>query len=121
MNTQQQYAMEMQARYLKYLQKEDERDKDLIATERERKKNKKKAVAATSSGDSVPPSHRIANVKTDYKIHTIIIDSDFRDVNNFPNASDFVVKIQDTIKMVVAIRILKTEFYQPSNSFDTLF
>ena len=46
-----------------------------------------------------------------------MIDSDCRDTTLYPNANDFVVKLQDAIKMVAAIRILKTEFYQPSNSF----
>lgn len=109
MNAQQQYALEMQQRYFKYLQQEDEREYQLL--EKEKRRQKKLQKKQESKTPVVPASLQ------EYKIHNIIIDSDLRDTGLYPNANDFVVRLQEPYKMVVALRILKTEFYQPSNSF----
>lgn len=100
----------MQARYLKYLQTEDDRDKQMTAL-KDKDKDKKR-----SRKQKEVPSH-VAAIKTDFRVYNVVIDSDFRDTALYPNANDFVVKLQDAVKMVAALRILKTEFYQPSNSF----
>lgn len=107
MNTQQQYALEMQQRYMKYLQREDEQESRLLEKEKRRQQRKQQKQAEQ---DAQAPDIQ-------YRIVTVIIDSDFRDTTLYPNANDFVVRLQDAVKRVAAMRILKTEFYQPSNSF----
>lgn len=108
MNTQQQYALEMQQRYFKYLQREDENEKRLV--EKERRKQKK-------AHKKQEQQLKLTASPQEYRIYNIIIDSDLRDQALYPDASDFVVRLQEPFKTVVALRILKTEFYQPSNSF----
>ena len=51
-----------------------------------------------------------------YKVTNVIIDSSFRDQSSYPLANDFVVYVGELLKNVVAIRILKTEFTQSTNS-----
>lgn len=120
-NTRDQYRAEMEQRYLKYVQKEDEREelsrKALVRQEKkQREKNSamtKKfgtralAESATTFGRYIPSALRVS---------TIVLDSAFRDNNLFPQANDFVVKIPETLRDVGAIRLLRTEFYQPSNT-----
>jgi len=56
-------------------------------------------------------------VQTKFRVYNIIIDSEHRDKTAYPSSNDFVVRLQDYIRNVAAVRILKSEFYQPSNSF----
>jgi hypothetical protein len=111
MNTQQQYAKEMQERYFKYLQKENEQERVLLEKEKRRQRKQERQETKRQPRESIPPP------SVAYRVHNVIIDSDFRDTTLYPNANDFVVKTQDTLKNIYAIRLLKTEFYQPSNSF----
>jgi hypothetical protein len=47
-----------------------------------------------------------------YSVKTLILDSNYRDVNIYPNVNNFVVTLADTIKDVAAIRFVRTELYQ---------
>lgn len=98
----------MQQRYFKYLQQEDERETKLLEKEKRKQERRKRREA-----EAAPP----LPVSEEFKIYNIIIDSDLRDTGLYPDASDFVVRLQEPFKSVAAMRILKTEFYQPSNSF----
>lgn len=124
MDAQKQYALEMQARYYKYLQAENDAEAKVLAraTENERKtlrRKKQKNYAQEPNGESAALSmdRYVATPGPKYRLYTLIIDSSHRDVATYPNASDFVVRVQEIFRNVAAVRILRTEFYQPSNSF----
>jgi len=51
-----------------------------------------------------------------YIVKTIIIDSIFRNKKTYPLANDFVLYIGDTLKNVIAVRMIKSEFTQPINN-----
>lgn len=53
-------------------------------------------------------------VSARYRLYNVILDSSFRDSRTYPHANDFVVKLTEPLLNVAAIRILRTEFYQPS-------
>jgi hypothetical protein len=107
MNAQQSYMMDLQSRYAKHLQ----RQPDEVVTPQRRKHHKHKD---TTEKDQLAMDKY---VQTKFRIYNVIIDSEHRDKNTYPASNEFVVKLQETIKDVAAVRILKTEFYQPSNSF----
>lgn len=123
MDNQKRYALEMQARYLKYLQAEDASEAKVLtrATENERKtlrRSKKKNYAQEPNGESAALTmDRYVATAPKYRLYTLIVDSNHRDTTMYPNASDFVVRVQEVFRNVAAVRILRTEFYQPSNSF----
>lgn len=115
----------MQARYYKYLQAENDAEKRILAraTENERKtlrrKKQKQSYAQEPNGESaaLTMDRYVATPTPKYRLYTLIVDSNHRDTNIYPNASDFVVRVQEVFRNVAAVRILRTEFYQPSNSF----
>lgn len=115
-STQQRYAMEMQQRYMQRLERQEDLRLDTVRVDndsgkRERRRTNKKREEETAN----LTMDRHVNAK--YRIYNIIIDSDHRDKDSYPDSSDFVVKLQNNLTNITAIRILKTEFYQPSNSF----
>lgn len=128
MDTQKRYALEMQARYLRYLQAENEAENKVLAraTANEKRTLRKKKEREGRGGNyAQEPNGENAALTMDryvakaptYRLYTLIIDSNHRDVNSYPNANDFVVRVQETFRNVAAVRVLRTEFYQPSNSF----
>jgi hypothetical protein len=116
--------MEMQARYLKYLQKENENERRVLEhvqeeqLEKQKRKMKRKNKIPLSAEDADETANLSMDryVPTKFRIYNIIIDSEHRDKNIYTESSDFVVKLQETLRDVVAIRVLRTEFYQPSTS-----
>ena len=50
------------------------------------------------------------------RVSSLIIDSSFRDMGLYPHANNFVVKLAEPLRDVAGIRLLRTEFYQPSNN-----
>jgi hypothetical protein len=50
------------------------------------------------------------------RVSTLIIDSTFRDTEIYPEANNFIVKLAEPLRDVAGIRLLRTEFYQPSNN-----
>lgn len=125
-NTRDKYRNEMEQRYLKFVQTEDSREeamrKALVRDEkrtRERdagltrasavakRSSRHMAAAATTFGRYIPSAFRVS---------TIVIDSAFRDMSAYPSANEFVVKLVEPLRDVGAIRLLRTEFYQPSNT-----
>lgn len=127
MNAQQKYALEMQARYYKYLQAEAESEKKLVAratenekkTLRKRREREPKNYAQEANGENAGLAmdrYMPKGLTPVYRLHTLIIDSSHRDVNVYPNTNDFVVKIQDSFRNVAAVRILRSEFYSPTNN-----
>lgn len=122
MDAQKQYALEMQARYFKYLQAENEAEARVLsrATAAEKKVLRKKREKESRSLAQEPNGESTAlamdrYVRPTYRLYTLIVDSAHRDVNTYPNANDFVVRVQEVFRNVAAVRILKTEFYQPCN------
>lgn len=69
-------------------------------------------VAARSDANMVLGMDRYLPAK--FRVYNIILDSTFRNTSQFPDANDFVVKLVEPLKNVAAIRMLRTEFYQPS-------
>lgn len=113
MNAQQRYNAEMQARYQRTL---EEREREERRRLRRIKKEKERELAKAAE---VPDGYGLAMdkyVKSDYRVFNVIIDSEHRNTDLFPNSNDFVLKLQENLINVAAIRILKTEFYQDSNS-----
>ena len=51
-----------------------------------------------------------------FRVSRLIIDSTFRDTGLYPQANNFVVKLAEPLRDVAGIRLLRTEFYQPSNT-----
>lgn len=137
MNTRDQYRQEMEQRYLKYVQKEEAREsasrKALVDKEKDRRKRSTPTArtppTATGTMGNVPvtsaPNFGRLNpsattlgryVPSAFRVSTLVIDSAFRDTNLYPQANQFVVKLADPLRNVAAIRLLRTEFYQPSNT-----
>lgn len=123
MNAQQRYALEMQARYYKYLQAENDNEKKVLAratenekrTLRKKKEREPKNYAQEANGEKAGlVMDRYVLKAPTYRLHTLIIDSSHRDTNAYPSANDFVVRVQEVFRNVAAVRILRTEFYQPS-------
>lgn len=54
--------------------------------------------------------------KNNYNIKTVIIDSEFRDQSSYPLPYDFSVKLTESIKNVIAVRLVRTEFYDTTNN-----
>jgi hypothetical protein len=110
MATHQRYHNELQQRYLKFLQKEDAQ-LALASKQMEQQqlaqRRKAKAPVSSTLGRYIPSAFRVS---------TVLIDSAFRDTNQFPNANDFVVKLPEALRDVGAIRLLRTELYQPTNT-----
>jgi len=126
-NTRDQYLQESQNRYLKFLLKEEAQEKkvrDRVLEEKTLVKEKKKARkpltnVATLAVKEYPENTSLTMdryLTTKFRVYNIIVDSSFRDINSYPNANDFVVKLQDNLKNIVALRILRTEYFQPSAS-----
>lgn len=119
MNTQQRYLAEMQERYQRLVKQEE--DRDLLQERIEDHKKKERRHKRQERGrklEHLEKEHLAMDkyVTADLRVFNIIIDSDHRDVNIYPNANDFVVKLQDYLTNVAAIRVLKSEFYQSANS-----
>jgi hypothetical protein len=119
MDTQRKYALEMQARYLKYLQQENENENKVIAhvqkerVEKEKRRLRRKNTIALSAEDADETANLTMDryVPSRYRIFNMIIDSEHRDKTAYPDATNFVVKLQETLRDVAAIRTMRTEFY----------
>lgn len=101
-NVSSQYRKEMEQRYLKYVQQEDDRNV------RKPKKRVIKKEGCVATLDRYIPST--------YRVSTIILDSQFRDIYSYPDANNFVSKLMEPLRDVAALRLMRTEFYQPSNT-----
>jgi hypothetical protein len=125
MDTQQRYALQMQARYQRYLQKEQENEDRILQhvveekKEKEKRRLRRKNIAPLSAEDADESAHLVMDrhVPAKFRILNIIIDSDHRNIAQYPDSNNFVVKLQENLVNIAAIRVLKTEFYQPSTSF----
>lgn len=120
MDTQKRYALEMQARYLRYLQKEDENESRVLerATSNEKRTLRRQKKEQQSRGEVADLKlDRYVATRPTYRLYTLIIDSNHRDTQVYPSSNDFVVRVQEIFRNVAAVRLLRTEFYQPSNSF----
>ena len=123
MNARDQYLLETQQRYLRFIQKEDEaeqqvRERNLPEKKRSRKLKQlpQTQAAALVRDESMPMMTMDRYLSTKYRVYNIILDSTFRDLIHYPNANDFVVKLSEPLKNAVALRLLRTEFYQPSQT-----
>lgn len=134
-----QYVLEMQQRYLKFLQQEDAkenqvRERHMPVTEvqkKTREKGSRRRVAAVVDEPEIsqlsaapiqkykPDTSQLSMdryLPSSFRVQNIIIDSSLRDTNIYPSANEFVVRLIEPLKNVAAIRLMKTEFFQPSNS-----
>lgn len=119
MNSVERYQLEKQQRYLKFLQQYSEPEpqlpKKVLLEQVDREKERKK-VSRKARYMEQPSLTMDRYIPSKFRIYNIILDSTFRDINVYPNANDFVVKLVEPVRNVVAIRLLRTEFYQPSNT-----
>lgn len=138
-SNQQQYLMEKQQRYLRFLMDEEGREekvrtqvlRDLGKLPKEKKKVTRQKPSNQDSTYVSPNPIRNDALQTmptamtltmdrytpsQYRVHNVILDSSFRDVGAHPSANDFVVRLTEPFTHVAALRILRTEFYQPSNT-----
>ena len=124
MDTSSQYALEMQQRYLKYVQKENENEARVLqkSVEREerRRVNKIKKKTRDEKYELDHENTELAmdrNVRPKFRVYNIILDSEHRDKSVYPNVNDYTIRLQESLRNVVAIRLMRTEFYSPSNTF----
>lgn len=137
-DNQQQYLMEKQSRYLKFLMEEEGREervrhralREMGRLPKEKKQRSYKSATKTvsplplqtTSQELVAKQPEGMGLTMDkylpsrFRVYNIILDSTFRDTGAYPNANDFVVKLPEPLQNVAALRILRTEFYQPSNT-----
>lgn len=122
MNTQQRYYAEMQDRYARFLKKQEDADAEAVfqqqiedAKKKERRHKRQERSRKLEYLDKEPLAMD-KYVQANLRIFNLIIDSDHRNRDLYPNANDFVLKLQNYMTNVAAVRILKTEFYQKSDS-----
>lgn len=129
----------MQQRYAKFLQQDEAleqsvRDRNLPHSSDIKKSRSKRRIPVTQSHTEEPVMSQLAAapvqkykadttqlsmdryISSSYRVYNIIVDSSLRNINEYPSANDFVVRLLEPLKNVGAIRVLKTEFFQPSNS-----
>lgn len=117
-----QYQNELNQRYLRYLQSASvatDAALDMLGSKVSRRSKQRKAADANDvNGDKGESATLMMNrsLAPKYKVQTVIIDSAHRNAALYPNANDFVVKLVEPLKQVVAIRVMKTEYFQPCNS-----
>lgn len=138
-NNQQQYLLEKQQRYLKFLLDEEGREEKvrtralremgkLPKEKKQRERSYKNAAPQVLNNQvtaptppSQPQQHEMSltldrYLPSRFRVYNVILDSNFRDTAAYPNANDFVVRLPEPLQNVAALRILRTEFYQPSNT-----
>lgn len=139
-NVSNQYRQEMEQRYLKFVQAEDSRDVKTQVVAKKSGDRKRRASPQQPQQSQLHDHPEWQSLRTQqqgvkqqasltpmastfgryitspYRVSTIIIDSTFRDTNLYPHANQFVVKLVDALRDVAAVRVMRTEFYQPSNS-----
>lgn len=119
MNTRDQYMLEKQQRYLKFIQQYSEPEPPMqqkVLMEQSDREKERKKVSRKARYMEQPSLTMDRYIPSRFRIYNIILDSTFRDLAAYPNANDFVVKLVEPLRNVVAIRLLRTEFYQPSNT-----
>jgi hypothetical protein len=123
---QQQYELEKQARYLKYLKNASEATNmvlnqlvDKRGKERKRRSRVREEIndANGANGESATLVMN-RSIYPKYRVINGIFDSEHRNKTQYPSVSDFVLKLQEPLKHVVAIRTLKSELYQSCNSIN---
>jgi hypothetical protein len=112
MNAQEHYHNEMQSRYMRHLQSLVETKSSAAAAPspppKVKTRSKKRQTETLDLGMDV-------YVPSKYRLYTVILDSAHRNREQYPYSNDFVLKLQENMRNVVAIRILKTEYYQSEN------
>lgn len=119
MDNSKQYAIEMQQRYLKYLQRENENENKLLQKMVEKDDRKKRRIKKVRDDPGYEDAELTMNrnVRPRFRVYNIILDSDHRDRNAYPNLNDFTLRLQEALRDVAAVRLMRTEFYSPSNTF----
>ncbi len=121
MDNNQQYNREKYERYMKTFRDAYEPINDNLLYKKEKKEKKERAKKASKSNENrfVKASASLAMDAYTYSFYhtsTLIIDSAFRDINMHPHPNNFVVKLTEPLKDVAAIRLLRTEYYDPSSN-----
>lgn len=125
------YRYETEQKLLKYIQaNDDNREKSLADNKKilikEQKKREKNAIKANQA--SITNSNESSSLSletylpTTYRVSNVILDSSFKSENFADN--NFILKLSDPLKNVVALRILRTEFLNTSNknnNFDNVY
>ena len=121
-NTRDQYLMESQQRYLKFIQQYSEPEINLqpkvLHEQHEREKERKK-VSRKAKYMEQPSLTMDRYVPSKFRVYNIVLDSHLRDFSQFPYTNDFVVRLVEPLRNVVAIRMLRTEFAPTSNPNNT--
>lgn len=108
-----QYHNELQSRYLKFMTNaisltEKEPDEH---TERRERRRKNRISHKEEKTNSTLTMDRM--IESKYVVKMIVIDSAHRNMIQYPYANDFVVKTEETLRNVGAIRLIKTEYFEP--------
>lgn len=123
-----QYVLEMQQRYLKFLQQDEAKEQTVRDSVKKSRSHRRRVtqepvemsqLAAAPVQKYKPDTTQLSMdryLASSYRVYNIIVDSSLRNTNDYPSANDFVVRLLEPLRNVAAIRILKTEFFQPSNS-----
>lgn len=122
-NTRNQYLLEAQQRYFKFLQAEDSQEtkvreraleeKTLAKEKKKQKKDLEKVATLAFQEAPEKPSLTMDRYLTSrFRAVQVILDSSFRHSSMQPN--DFSVKLTEPLRNVVALRLMKTEYFQPS-------
>lgn len=109
----------MQERYMRYLKQQEEEDllqQQIEDAKKKERRHKRQEKARKLEYLEKEPLAMDKYVQANLRTFNLIIDSDHRNKDQYPNANDFVLKLQNYMTNVAAIRILKTEFYQKSDS-----
>ncbi len=126
LQNQQQYQDELQARYLRHLaMPEEPTDASMEWMKLQKKREKKRKIRARvqeDTSDLTGPNGEQASlvmnrmIKSPYVVQTIVLDSAHRVTSQYPNANDYVVKLLEPLRNVAAVRMMKTEYFEPCST-----
>lgn len=121
------YRLEAEQKLFRFLKDNDDKrersvndNKEILIKEQKRKQRsaiKANQASITNSNESSSLSLE-TYLPTTYKVSNIILDSSFKKAGQ--NDNNFVLKLSDPLKNIVALRILRTEFINYTNP-DKLF
>lgn len=126
MQNQRQYQDELQARYLKFFNQPAEptdASAELMKLQKKREKKRKiRARVQQDTTDLTGPNGEQASLvmnrmlSSPYVVQTIILDSAHRSTSQFPNANEYVLKLLEPLRNLAAVRIMKTEYFEPCST-----
>jgi hypothetical protein len=112
LRNQQQYQDELQARFLKNFT--PDANEKLIKKQRKIRARANEDLTGANGEKASLLMNRMIDSK--YIVQTVILDSAHRNLLQFPNANDYVIKILEPLRNVAAVRLLKTEYFEPCST-----